>query len=123
MRKSLGSHSAVFQKPLVSPPDTLPYADLRLPAELPQLCRAQQFLRCSVRLGLVEVKFAREAGYFTNDFRQFADTHILFPTYVDDLRLIVVVQKKKQRLRQIVAMQELAARRTGSPNYQLRSTV
>jgi hypothetical protein len=107
------------QKPLIGLADSLTQTDLWLPTELPQLGIAQKFTRRAIRLTVIEPQFAREARDLTNNLGQFPNRDVGPPAYIDNLGLVVMLQQKNQR----ISVKELAARRTGTPNHQLRRPV
>lgn len=102
----------VFAVPGNSPFEPFAQIDLGLPPGFCELRDIKQFLRDSVGLRGVPVRFAFVADQGGNGLGDLADRHIGAAPDVDLLRAVVVFEKVEARIGHVIRMEELAPRAT-----------
>ncbi len=113
-----GSRSIVllmFDKPLVGRLDAALQRNACGPADLGHSSDVQQFSRCSVRFRVVPMNLATIPTNFCHELSQFGNAVVDTGADIDGLIVVVVFEQKVTRIREVVGMQELAARTAGTP--------
>src|SRR6185503_4065376 len=104
-----GQGRAALEIPVKRVAQSLFQRNARLPSQSCQPRDVQKLSRCAVRPGGIPGHCACESRQALDHLRQFANRQILARTYVDRLRLTVMIHEVEAGVGEIVHMQKLAA--------------
>ena len=99
--------------------DAFSQVDSRFPAEGKKPADIHELARSSVRFGSVENEGSLESEHLADSLGEFLDRDILAAADVHDFGRVVIFEKEKTGVGEVVHMKKLTARRAAAPHGNL----